>query len=52
METHLVGQSSLVVGDKMKVCLEEIQVAVMYILQRSFVTDRNVRPCIYSANNI
>lgn len=31
-ESHLVGQSSWVVGDKMQVCLEQIQVAVMYIL--------------------
>lgn len=34
LETHLVCQSGCVVGDEMKVCLEEIQVAVMYILQR------------------
>ena len=33
-ETHLVCQAGCVVGDEMKVCLEEIQVAVMYILQR------------------
>lgn len=31
---HLVGESSGVVGDKMKVCLEKVQVAVMHILQR------------------
>lgn len=38
---HLVRQSSCVVRDKMKVCLEEIQVTVMYILWRE-VKSENV----------
>lgn len=36
-QPHLVCQSSWVIGDKMKVCLEQIQVAVMYILQRWYI---------------
>lgn len=32
--SYLVSQSSWVVGNKVKVCLEEIQVAVVHILQR------------------
>lgn len=31
---HLVCQSGCVVGNEMKVCLEEVQVAVVYVLGR------------------
>lgn len=33
-KTHLVCQYRGVVGHKMKVCLEEIQVAIVYILKK------------------
>lgn len=30
--SDLIGESSGVIGDEMKVCLEQVQVAIMYIL--------------------